>query len=184
MGKNKRQVILFSVFCFLFSVLSGCGYTTRSMISTKYRKIYVTPFVNKIDFTQENAVANRYKVYRPMLEREVTKAVVDKYIFDGNLRPVEEEAADLVLEGELIDFRRDPVRYTEDDDIEEYRLNIIVNIKLIDRKTEELVWQENGFIGETTYFTMGAQIKSEDVAVNDAIKDLARRIVERTVEQW
>lgn len=188
MLKNKRQAILFvllSTTCYLLStVLSGCGYTTRSMISTKYRKICVVPFVNKIDFTQETAVANKYKVYRPMLERDITKAVVDKYIFDGNLRPVEEENADVVLKGEVIEFRRDPVRYTDNDDVEEYRLNIVVNISLVDRADNKMIWQEPGFTGDVTYFVIGAQAKSEDLAVNEAIKDLARRIVERTVEQW
>ena len=181
---HNLQVVLFSIVTLLSFIAAGCGYTTRSMISSKYRTIYVTPFINKIDITQETNVASKYKVYRPMLERDVTKAVVDKYIFDGNLRPVEETAADVILKGQLIDFRRDPVRYTEDNDIEEYRLNIVVNISLWDRKDEKLIWEENGFTGDVTYFTIGPQVKSEDAAVNDAIKDLARRIVERTVEQW
>jgi hypothetical protein len=192
MLKNRLQgykitrpgVVLFSIFTLLSFIASGCGYTSRSMISSKYRTVYVTPFINKIDITQETNVASKYKVYRPMLERDVTKAVVDKYIFDGNLRPVEETAADVILKGELIDFRRDPVRYTENNDIEEYRLNIVVNISLRDRKDEKLLWEEIGFTGDTTYFIIGPQVKSEDAAVNDAIKDLARRIIERTVEQW
>jgi len=40
------------------------------------------------------------------------------------------------------------------------------------------------FTGNTSYFTTGTQAKSEATAVNDALTDLARRIVERTVEQW
>ncbi len=184
MSKNKRQALLFFIFTLLSFVASGCGYTTRSLISNKYHTIFIAPFVNKIDVTQESAVASKYRVYRPLLESDITNAVVNKYIFDGNLRPVEENAADLVLKGELLEFRRDVVRYTENDDIEEYRLNLVVNISLWDRKEDKLVWQEQGFTGDTTYFTMGSQAKSEDAAVSDAMKDLARRIVERTVEQW
>ena len=165
-------------------MISGCGYTTRSLIANKYHTISVAPFVNKIDLTEESAVAGKYRVYRPLLESEITRAVVDKYIFDGNLRPVEEAAADVALKGELLEFRRDPVRYTENDDVEEYRLNIVVNISLWDKKEDKLIWQESRFTGDTTYFTTGSQAKSEDTAVNDAMKDLARRIVERTVEQW
>ncbi len=181
---TRSQVVLFSIFTLLSFIAAGCGYTTRSLICDKYRTIFITPFVNKIDLTQESAVAGKYRVYRPLLESEITRAVVDKYIFDGNLRPVEEAAADVVLKGELLEFRRDPVRYTESDNVEEYRLNIVVNISLWDRKEDKLIWQESGFTGDTTYFTMGPQVKSEDTAVSDAMKDLARRIVERTVEQW
>ncbi len=183
----KKALLLVTGYSLLVTGLTGCGYTTRSMISNKYKTIYITPFVNKIDLTQETAVAEKYKVYRPMLELEITKAVINKFIFDGNLKPVKKETADLVLKGELTEFRRDPVRYTENNDVEEYRLNLVINLSLWDTRENKLVWQEPGFTGDTTYFTTfatGFQAVSEDTAVTAAITDLARRIVERAVEQW
>ena len=45
-------------------------------------------------------------------------------------------------------------------------------------------WTESNFVGETTYFTSGSLAKSENVAIQDALTDLARRIVERTIEDW
>jgi outer membrane lipopolysaccharide assembly protein LptE/RlpB len=179
----KRIFALFAVLCSMF-IAAGCGYTTRSMISNKFKTIYVTPFVNKIDIAQEAYTANKYKIYRPTLETDITKSVTDKFIFDGNLRPTKEESADLILKGELIEFRRDPLRYDNNDEVTEYRLNLLVNISLLDAKQNKLVWQENGFTGDTTYFTTGSQAKSETTAINDAIADLSRRIIERTVEQW
>jgi hypothetical protein len=59
-----------------------------------------------------------------------------------------------------------------------------VNIGLWDNRENKLIWEENSFVGDTTYFTRGNLAKSEDLAISDAIKDLARRIVERAVEQW
>jgi len=165
-------------------LLSGCGYTTRSMIADKYKTIYVKPVVNKIDITREADAALKYKIYRPLLDTEVTKAIVDRYLFDGNLKPVSLEDADLILESELIDFRKEPLRYTEDDEVEEYRVNVMVNMSLYDNKKRETVWQEKGFTGSQTYFTTGPNVKSEDAATNEAIADLARRIVERTIEEW
>jgi len=167
--------------------LVSCGYTTRSMISDKFKTIYIVPFVNKIDITKEADAGYKYRIYRPMLETDITKKVTNKYLFDGNLRPVKTESADLILKGELVEFRRDPLRYTDNDEVEEYRINIIVNISLWDKKEDKLVWQENNFTGDYTYFTSfttSGTPKSEDVAVNEALDDLARRIVERTVEQW
>jgi len=164
-------------------VVAGCGYTTRSMISDKYRTIYIDPFVNKIDITNETYSANKYRIYRPMLESDVTKAVVNKYIFDGNLKPVKKEMADLVLKGELVEFRKDPMRYDSSSNVSEYRVSIVVNISLWDREGQ-MVWQENNFTGYYSYFTSGAQQASEGSAVNQAMDDLVRRIVERTVEQW
>jgi hypothetical protein len=183
MNLLKKAFLLVTSYSLLVTV-SGCGYTTRSLIADKFKTIYVAQFANKIDITREGEAASRYKLYRPMLEQDITQAVINKFLWDGNLKPRKEADADLTLIGELVEFRRDPLRYTSSDDVEEYRLNLVVNLKLWDNKEKKLLWQENRFTGETTYFTMGAQAKSEDSAMNDALTDLARRIVERTVEQW
>ncbi len=172
------------IYCLLIALLSGCGYTTRSMISDKFYTIYVTPFVSKIDITKEADAGTKYKLYRPMIETDITRYVNNRYLFDGNLKPAKEELADLVLKGEVVEFRKDPLRYLNNDSVSEYRINLVVNISLWDRKDNKLLWQEDNFTGDTTYFTQGSQAKSEDAAVNDALNDLARRVVERTVEEW
>jgi len=176
--------VLISSFSILVMSLAGCGYTTRSIISDKFRTIYITPFINRIDITSEANAASKYRIYRPMVETDITRYVNNRFLFDGNLKPVKKELADLVLKGEVLEFRKDPLRYLDNDDVSEYRINLVVNISLWDNKEDKLIWQENGFTGDTTYFTSGPQAESEDSAVNDALGDLARRIVERTVEEW
>jgi len=180
----KKIFLLLIISCPLLINITGCGYTTRSMISDKYRTIYIAPFANKVNITQEGYAENRYRIYRPLLETDITKTVSDKFLFDGNLKPVKENAADLILKGELMEFRKDPLRYTESDVVEEYRINLIVNLSMWDKKEDKLVWEEKNFTGDTTYFTSGSSAKSEATAINDALTDLARRIVERTVQQW
>lgn len=180
--KNRIRGIFFC--CFLIWSLAGCGYTTRSLISEKYKTIHIVPFVNKIDLTLDSNSNNKYRVYRPMLETEVTRVVINRLLYDGNVKPVAQDLADLVLKGELVEFRRDALRYTDSDEVEEYRINIVVNMSLWDKKNDKLVWEENNFTGYDSYFVFGAQAKSEDRAVQDALNDLARRIVERVVEQW
>jgi len=191
--KNKFSLFLFlaTTCCLLTAGLTGCGYTTRSMLYGKYNTIYVAPFLNKVDVTQESFSANKYRIYRPMLETDITKKVINRYLFDGNLKIAKEPAADLVLKGELIEYRKDPLSYTTNtEDVTEYRVNIYVNLSLWDTKENKLLWQENSFNGNYSFFTSFASAgvsrgnTSEDSAVNSAIEDLARRIVERTVEQW
>jgi hypothetical protein len=189
--KNKIRFFIFLVVSLfiLTNFLSGCGYTTRSMLYGKYKTIYITPFLNKVDITQESYSANKYRIYRPMLETDITKKVINKYLFDGNLRPAKEGQADLVLKGELIEYRKDPLSYTQNsEDVTEYRINIYVKLSLWDTAENKLVWQEDNFNGNYSYFTVDAPgnvVKvSEDTAVTNAVEDLARRIVERTVEQW
>jgi len=165
-------------------LFAGCGYTSRSMIADKYRTIYVAPFVNKVDITREEYSANKYRIYRPFLETDITKTVIDKFLSDGNLHPTQEESADLVLRGELVEFRRDALKYNINEDITEYRLNLMVNISLWDRKTNNLVWEEKNFTGDATYFASGLLAETENDAINSALADLSRRIVERTIENW
>jgi len=186
--KNKISVFLAAIFC-LSVISSGCGYTTRSMLYSKYKTIYITPFINKVDITNESYSANKYRIYRPILETDITRKVINKYLFDGNLKPKKEGQADLILKGELVEYRKDPLSYTADNsDVTEYRINIYVNISLWDAKENKMLWEENNFNGNNSYFTSYATgnviIVSEDTAVANAIEDLARRIVERTVEQW
>lgn len=168
----------------ILSFISGCGYTTRSMIDPNVKTIYVKPFENKIDFGAQDGVYSKLRTYYPQLETNITSAVVDRFLFDGNLKIVKEEDTDVILKGELVEYRREVLRYEEDKDIEEYRLNIVVNISLWNRKENRLLWQENNFTGETTYFISGSKAKSESAAIKDGITDLASRIVARAIENW
>jgi len=164
---------------------AGCGYTTHAFVNqTGYRTIYVTPFLNKVDTTSEFSEGRKFKTYFPLLENTITNAVVDRYLFDGNLRTAEENKADLVLKGELTNYRRESLRNATDDTPEEYRITLFVHIMLIENKTQKVLWEYYDFAGESTYFTTGSYVKSESQAIHDATKDLARRIVETTVEAW
>jgi hypothetical protein len=178
---DKIMMRLVAVAALVVFVVTGCGYTTRSMFATKYSMIHVPPFTSLIDITRESDVGNKYKIYRPGLETDITKTLTNKFLFDGNLKPGSAEKSDLELRGQLVEFRRDPLRYRANDDVDEYRLNLVVDISLWDIKENKQLWEEKGFTGDTTYFP--AQ-KSEETAVRDALSDLARRIVARVVEEW
>ena len=174
-------------FIFLALTFAGCGYTTRSMISDKYRTIYIPPFTNRIDITMSGDVGNKYQLYRPQMETQVTTTVSNRYLFDGSLKPVKQETASMILKGELAQFRKDPLRYADNsDNVTEYRVNIVVDLKMWDNTGPEkvLLWEENGFTGETSYFVSGPNMITEEQAIQNSITDLARRIVERTVDQW
>lgn len=180
--------LLPSAFCLLlFTVpvaINGCGYTTRPGLAGHLRTIYVKPFVNKIDVTQIQTRDNRFPIYRHRLEADLTNEVLRRYQFTGLLRPSTIERADARLEGELLSYRRDPLRYNASQQVEEWRINLVVNLRFYDQTAQMLVWEESGFTGDTAYFELGANAESESAAVERAIRDLARRIVERSVEDW
>ncbi len=180
----KRGIFVLSIFCLFLGCIAGCGYTTRSLIADKYSTIYVDNFINKIDITREGDAEMRYKIYKPTLEVDITRAIIDRLIFDGNLKPVKIGDADLTLKGELVAFDRDPLKYTNNDEVAEYRINVRINMVLKDNKADKELWRENNFTGSKAYFTTGPYAQSDDSAVHEAVVDLGRRVVERIVEEW
>jgi len=160
--------------------IAGCGYTTSSTLTANIKTIRIEPFKNSIDFTAEGA----RNIYLPLLEVKARNEVVKRFLYDGNLKVVDTPDADLVLKGELKQYNRGGLRYTDDDDVQEYRVQVIVSFELTNTHNEEFSWSEPGFVGEATYFVTGALATTEESAVDAAILDLARRIVERTIEDW
>jgi len=181
----KAVRFAFSLLSSTFYLLpSSCGYTTRPGLASHLKTVYVKPFVNKIDLTQLTTNQQQFPIYRHGMEVDITNAVITRYQFTGLLRPASAERADCRLEGELIEFRRDALRYDASQQVEEWRLNIVVNLRFIDQTTNTLLWEEQGFTGDTTYFALGANAESEASALSRARTDVARRVVERSVESW
>ncbi len=161
--------------------VTGCGYTTGSLLPSHYKTIFVKAVENKTDYVNQD----ERRLYVPGLENRVRTAVIDRFAFDGNLRTGEETAADLVLETRLISFDREELRLTTADNVQEYRLRVTVAIRMIDHSdNDKVMWEEPSFSGEATYYITGALAKSESTAIDDTLKDLAQRVVERTVQSW
>ena len=161
-------------------LIAGCGYSTKSVLPENHRTIFVPPFENKIDFVN----ADDRKLYVAGLESRTREAVVDRYLFDGNLRVGEQDTADLVLKGQLINFQREELRLQTNETVKEYRIRVTAAFTLWDTAEKKAVWEEPAFAGEATYYTTGPLAKSESQAIDEAIKDLAVRIVGRTIENW
>jgi len=174
---KKLFMFLFFHVC-LFSL--SCGYTTKSTLSSDLKTVHVEPFKNRIKYGTESS----RNIYFPLLEVDIRNAVIDRFQFDGNLRIAEADLADLVLKGELIGYERGALRFTDSDDVEEYRIHIIVSLELWITRTGEMMWSESSFVGEATYFVSGPLTTSEESAVDEAVIDIGRRIVERTIENW
>lgn len=168
----------------VFVILWGCGYTTHSVLPSGQSSIHIDNFTNEIDTTTEVSEKRVYYAYKPGMETDITQEIIDKFVLDGTFEVRSSKEANLLLKGRLVDFRREPLRYDANDNVVEYRISIVVDMELVNLKEEKIVWGEKSFAGESTYRTTGQFSKSESVAIQEAINDLARRVVERTVENW
>src|SRR5476651_605493 len=110
----------------LILAIAGCGYTTGSLLPSKYRKIAIQPFENKVGFVDENIQG----VYVPLLESNVRTAIIDRFLFDGNLHIADPDKADLVMNGALIGVAQDNLRQDVNQNVQEYRITITVSLTL------------------------------------------------------
>jgi hypothetical protein len=172
--KTARIVMILAV------ALQGCGYTAGAILPNNIRTIYVDDFQNSISFDTSESYQ-----FQPGVEIDITNAIINRYVFDGNLRIARPENADAILTGELIDYVKDPVRFADDNEnVEKYRLTLIVRMKLVDQRNDEVLFYEPSFTGDTLYFIAGSDATTEDAALTDAIADLAKNVVDRTIEDW
>lgn len=176
------KILKTATFC-LALVLSGCGYTTQSLLPADIKSVNVAPVKNGIDLSSELSDAEHFRTYRPGVEVEITNALINRFIFDGNLKVLSSDKADALLETTLLSYRRDPLRYSDGEDVQEYRLSITLNVSFKRRGEEKPVWNEN-IVGDTTFFIAGPRAVTEDEAAAKAVEDVSRRVVEKTIEVW
>ena len=183
MNLKRNNFLLLVTGYWLLVTFSGCGYTTKAILPDNIKTIQIETFKNNIDITKEVSAKDKYEVYRPNLEVDLRDAIVNRIFLDGNLNVLDKDSADAVLEGEIVQYRKDPLRY-ENEVVQEYRISLVCDVKLIKQKDSKVLFEDTNITGDTTYFTTGTLQKDETTALNDAMADLARRIVNRIVENW
>lgn len=174
-------VFLLAVFAGFFS---GCGYTQKSLLPENVKSIHIMPVKNAIDLSVEISDKDHFRVYRPGVEVELTNAIINRFIFDGNLKVSPAQTADAIVEAKLVDYRRDSLRYSDSDDVVEYRLSVVIDVKVYQALDQSVLWEQKSLTGDTTFFISGPRAISEDDAAAKAVEDTARRVVENTIELW
>ena len=160
------------------ALVAGCGYTNKTVLPKKIHSIAVPTFEDRIptdsDFTHQAG-----------LVVDVTNAVINRLLFDGNLRVVDEKDADVTLVGKVIRFDQEPTRFDDLERVEEYRLVVVTHITLLDNHTQKPLWIESNLGGDTEFFLEGSSRgKGQRRATEEAVEELARNIVDRIVEDW
>ena len=155
----------------------GCGYTQKTVLPDNIQSIYVDTVKNKIP-------VDHVYTYQPGLEMDITNAVIRRLHRDGNLKVVKKEEADVILETDLVGFEQEGLRFTTLESVAEYKLFIVIALRLKDRKTGQIIWEEPNFTGDTEYFVSQVRSLAREEASRRAVDRLARNVVDRIVEDW
>lgn len=172
-------------------IAPGCGYSVHSSLDEKHQTIHVSPFRNQ---------SREYD-----LQASLTNAVIRKFVNDGRLKVVGRGSADLLLEGAILDYSLRGYTFDKDDEVTQFLTVVKAGVRLTDRRTGEVVWQDPAMAGETTYSTgilgpssdrlrgnaevfvsavRAFQTQEENQAASEALEHLASDIFYRTIEPW
>jgi hypothetical protein len=163
-------IVLNQIACLIliFALISGCGYSTKSLISRKISSIYIPVFENK--------------TFRRGLEFELTKAVKDEIMSKTNLRIVQKDSADTILNGTIKEVTESVLTQNTRDNIVEGRVTIYVDIKLVDRRTDRTLISENNLQKSAEFIVKRGE--TIDSAAVEGLVGLAELIVDHLAEKW
>jgi hypothetical protein len=93
---------------------------------------------------------------------------------------VPRERADAILEGKLTSYKRSSYTYTEQDQVQEYKVDITAAVRFV-KPSGDLIWEDRGV---TSFGLFEADQETEEDGRNEALDKLAEAIVNRTVRDW
>jgi hypothetical protein len=168
-----NRTLASSAAALLLLLSAGCAsYRLGSMLPEDIRTVYMPTSVNQ---TTE-----------PLIEQDVTRAILSQIQMDGSLRVVPEEEADTILDVTLTRFWLDPVAYKTgmSATVNQYRMSIRASFVLRRRADNSVVVESPGIIGWYDFDFAGDMTSSKNVGLRPAADDLGRRIVNRIVQYW
>ncbi len=126
-----RLLSLFLLSCLV--LLGGCGYHTPgagdAWVGGEGKTLYVELFANR---TSE-----------PYLDNHVTELVVRQLARSRQFELTEDrQTADLVLEGTVSRFESKATAFGQSDRIEDYKVTLTVQARLLENLSQEVLWQD------------------------------------------
>lgn len=158
----------------MIAMLAGCGYKIRggqTALPEGVKSIAVIPFENRA-LDPEVGVVMAAAMQREIYKRHMITLAAPN-------------AADAILQGEVIEISLDPQAYDENGFTTAYRAKMTVSAKLV--KDGKTVWRVDRLSREDE-IDVGASITNEDVrrrrALEAIAEDLAEQIHIILVEGW
>lgn len=168
----SRPVVIsvtFALFAAGLSFVSGCGYSTSSLISSDYKTVAVPIFGNR----------TRYRDFEFALTRQLVREIEKK----THLKVVNNRsAADTILTGEIRDYQITVLTENTSDEVTQERVTLIVDVTWTDNKTGEILMSLSSF-SQTAEAAFEAD-ETRDTARDEAFRDIAERIVENMEDEW
>jgi hypothetical protein len=137
----KYRCAVLTVLILTLLSLANCGYRLSgygNQVPDYIKTIFIPDFDNK---------TTRFQA-----EQFVTYAVRDEFIKRSHLTLVDNrEKADSLLEGEISRFDVAPISSTRESTANLYKVRILLKVKFIDLKTDNIIYQDENLLFMDTY---------------------------------
>ena len=174
MDSRARSLGAVSGLVLLAGVLSGCPYGFSSSLLPGHIKTIAVPLMeNRTD--------------RGELSAALADSLTEAFIDDHTLKVVGEKTADSVLEGQILEYRWEPFTVDASENIQEYKIEIVVEARFVDVRKNKVIWEEKKLSQWDTYrFTSigGQEAETEATGIGRVLAKLTDDMLNRTVEGW
>ncbi len=147
----------------VFLLINCCGYSTRSLLPGYMHKVHVKIFENQ--------------TYKTGLDEIATESTIEAFRKNSNLKIVSEDQADIVVNGKVTGFSKEPYVYTGALNVSQYKITIKFSVICLDQVKNTIFWQ--GDVSDWATYT-----DDEDAGIKDAIKKTAERLVTIILTNW
>lgn len=166
--KRRHYTLSALVFPMIFFFITGCGYSSKSLLRSNVRSIYVPIFDND--------------TFRRGYEFDLTRAVRDQLLLRTNLRIVDKDEADSILFGKISSVNENVLIEDRKDNIVESRVTIRADIRWIDTRTGRAIVERKNIKGTTEFIVLRNETLTS--SSNESFVKLAQSIVESMEEDW
>ena len=170
--------MLFSIFCFSFSLLAACGYHVAGRGSSlpKEMKVIAVP-----------ALENRTTRYR--IEQRLTNALIHELLARTRYRVVQDPAAaDAVLTGEVTSIETRAVLFdAATGRATTMNVTVILKVKLEERETKRVLYRNDRFLFREQYeisTDIPSFFEEQDPALERMSREFASRLVAMLLENF
>jgi len=117
------------------------------------------------------------QTYKAGLDEIATQTTIEAFRNNSNLKIVSEDQADIVINGKITDFSKDPYVYTGALNVSQYKITVKFSVICLDQVKNTIFWQ--GDISDWAIYTT-----DEEASIKEAIKRTAERLVTTILTNW
>ncbi len=117
------------------------------------------------------------------LRENLTDALIAAFRRDNTLNPSDEQRADAILTGTILNLSEAPYTYNSSEIVSDTRVTITAEFKLYDRVKNKVLF-EGTLTGWGTFKTADGGTAGRQTAVDIAVKKLADDVVNKTLSGW